>query len=772
MTACNARWGTTVNITPAIGKTRLWPAALAGALLLAWLGLVMAPIAREGPTVDEPAHIARGLAFWRTGQHDLYIGHPYLVNALTTWLTALDSRVTLPLDHPAWLTRDWVMFHDVTFWKSGNDPMRLVQVSRWLVVLLSVVLGAVIYRLGADVGGAWAGVAALGLAVLDPSLRAHSRLVTTDLGVTLFWTLSLWLWWRWWRHPTGRRAVMLGGALALALASKFTATIFMPPLLLLTLWMLRAHPQARLAWRTGAVALAVTGLGVWALYGFEARPVLGWPWPVPLASYWEEFHWSVTSLENAPAYLLGEVSRAGFWSFFAVALAVKLPLPLGALSLIPALTARRLWRAYVWLWGPAVFYGLVAVVMRINIGYRHLMPVWPVIYVAGGWGALWLWRRATRRGWARLALAALTLWLGVNTAQVYPYDLTFFNEVGQALGGPYVLQDSNFDWGQDLLALADYVRRHDPEPLYVSYFGAVQLHHFGIFTRLAPPLPAPAWNPALPPPGWYAISATYLYGAAVLDNPDTFAYFRQQTPVTVLGRTIYLYQVKPHPPGTLVACVQPAPWWSEAEARSLFRDTLKRFVPVNCEQGLPLPAGPTWYYLRSSAQQAAVADTLNVLGATRVFAEAHQPPDRARALYFVDDPAARLARWPGQRVSARVFAGCAEWQGHRLAVPPRQARPAIMETLWRFSATPAQPMSVSLQLINAEGQQVAGDDGLAVPFDRLRAGDWALQRHRLDFSSRLPDGAQWRVSAYQLPLGQPLAPCRLPDGALAAWFTP
>lgn len=752
-------------------KSARWlPPVLAGLALLVWLAVVIAPTRLEGPTVDEPAHLARGAAFWRTGQFDLYIGHPYFINALTALPVVLDSRVNVPVDHYAWLVRDWVMFHDVMFWKSGNEAMRLLVVARWMVVLLSVVLGAVLYRLGADLGGPGVGLAALGLAMLDPTLRAHSRLVTTDLGVTLFWALSLWLWWRWWRRPTWARAVGLGLALAGALASKFTANIFMPPLILITLWLLRTHPHAWQAGRTGVLALAVAGLGVWALYGFEARPVLGIPFPVPLASYWEEFHWSVSSLENAPAYLLGQVSRTGFWEFFFVALAVKMPGPILGLSVLAVMVGWRGWRSSMWLWGPMLFYVVVAVVMRINIGYRHLMPLWPAFYWAGAWGLMWLWRNTSWR-WARPAVLVLAVWLGVSNARIYPHDLTFFNELGEALGGPRVLLDSNFDWGQDLLMLADYVRRHDPEPLYVSYFGAAQLYRFGIFTRLLPPLPAPNWNPILPSPGWYAISATHLYGAAALDNPDVFDYFKQQRPVAVLGRTIYLYEVKPHLPGTVVACVAPAPWLGDDEAQRLFRGTLTRFLPTDCQQGLPLPNGPTWYYLRGERQTRLVADTLQALGAERVFHEPHRPPAEARTLYWLDNPAAHMALWPGVTQPAQPFEGCAEWLGYHYTAP-LQAGPVPVETLWRFPATLPSPVGLSLQLAAPDGFTLSGSDGLAVPFERLAPGDGLIQRHAMTIPPDLAPGWQWRVAAYQLPAGQPIAPCRLPNGAATTLFAP
>jgi hypothetical protein len=102
----------------------------------------------------------------------------------------------------------------------------------------------------------------------------------------------------------------------------------------------------------------------------------------------------------------------------------------------------------------------------INLGYRYLLPILPllIVYVSG------LWPRTLSRtstplfpaSLTRLTLSILLLWQVIGTLRIYPYYLTYFNEIA---GGPdrgrYVLSDSNIDWGQDMVGLKNYVEQND-----------------------------------------------------------------------------------------------------------------------------------------------------------------------------------------------------------------------------------------------------------------------------------------------------------------------
>ncbi|MCS6909368.1 MAG: hypothetical protein NZM11_02185, partial [Anaerolineales bacterium] len=581
-----------------------------------------------------------------------------------------------------------------------------------------------------------------------------------DRGVLLALTLTVLVWRRWLRAPGHRGlAVASGAMLGLALVSKYTAALFVPPLVFVTLMLLGRNALPRLF-----LALIAAGLTAWAIYGFELRPALGLDLPVPLASYWEEFLWTTETL-RFPSYLLGRVSES-HWLYFPVALLVKTPLPLLLLAIFGAAHLR----AEPLLWLSAAFYFAIAIISGVNIGYRHLFPLLPALYVAAAL-VLSRWWEAHGR-WRMLAVGAAG-WLLLNSALVYPRDLTFFNEL--ALGpnnGWRVLADSNLDWGQDLGELVDFVRERGIGSLYVSYFGSIPIgsvfvDEYPLPAKPLPPRPASDWQPLFPRPGWYAISLTHLLGGAGLPNPDTFAYFRHQQPEAVLGRTIYVYRV-PEETGTVAVCINPPPSVSETEARRIFGAAATRLIQFDCARGLPLPDGRAWYLLRGE-QADPMREPLAKLGATLQYDEPNNPDLRFTfRLYRLEDAAAQAATYPAQPNALQVFGERLAFLGHRYRAALAPGKPAEVQTVWRIVAPLTEPLSLFLHLSAPDGFPLAVSDGLNTPFDSLRPGDALIQFHPLEMPEPLPAGAQFRAGAYVL--GGAQNRYLLPDGAdFVAW---
>jgi hypothetical protein len=645
----------------------------------------------------------------------------------------------------------------------------MVYAGRVMMVLSGALTLAALYRLGADVGGRWAGLLMAAIAALDPNLRAHARLITTDLGILLSLTLTLIVWRRWLRQPRPALTVAAGLTLGIALGTKFSALIFAPALLVIALWRWRVRLTTV---RRLAVALGLAGLCVWALYRFELRPMTGSTLPLPLANFWEDFLFT-TEVVHTPNYLLGRVNPPFDWLYFPIAVLVKTPLPLMAATLLGgAAWLRRRWRAEALLWGPAILYFGVALTSGVYIGYRHLFPMTVTAYLCAAMGVVWLWGRSLYGRW----LAGMAgLWLLVNTALIYPRDLTFFNEL--ALGpdnGWRVLVDSNLDWGQDLGELADFVRARDIGSIYVSYFGSVPIgsvtvDEYPIPAVPLPPRPSSDWQPLSPKPGWYAISVTHLMGGAGLANPDTFAYFRHQRPEAVLGRTIYIYRV-PEQTGVVAVCVNPSPSLGEPEARRIFGAALTRLIQYDCTRGLPLPAGRAWYLLRGE-QVDFVREPLQRLGATLQYDEPNNPDGRFTfRVYELDEAAAQAATYPAQPVAPQVFGERLAFLGHRYRAELRPGAPAEVQTAWRVVAPLAEPLSLFLHLSAPDGFPLAVSDGLNTPLDSLQPGDGLIQFHPLEYPIGLPDGTQFRVGAYSLTGTQ--ARYLLPEGADFVAWTP
>jgi 4-amino-4-deoxy-L-arabinose transferase-like glycosyltransferase len=266
-------------------------------------------------------------------------------------------------------------------------------------------------------------------------------------------------------------------------------------------------------------------------------------------------------------YLLGDYSMTGWWYYFPVAMFVKAPLSMlvacvGAIVVL-VLAMRALgWRATAGTWTaaclfipPALF---LASAMRsnLNLGLRHILPIYPFIYLGIALAVSEAWRR--RRGVTKWIAGVLAIALAVETLSAFPDYLAFFNAAaGGKRGGLKILGDSNLDWGQDLKLLAQWQqerqRSHPNENLYLVYFGLADPWAYGIKYTNFPGGYAfgPKWEKRFDP-GIIAISATALQGIYTADLIDEatreqYAQLRRSEPIEVLGGTIYLYRWPPAP---------------------------------------------------------------------------------------------------------------------------------------------------------------------------------------------------------------------------------
>jgi hypothetical protein len=219
----------------------------------------------------------------------------------------------------------------------------------------------------------------------------------------------------------------------------------------------------------------------------------------------------------------------------------------------------------------------------INLGLRYVLPIAPYVFIATGKVAPWMLGLS---GWWKRAMGSLVVaWLGltiVASLWIYPSYLAYFN---WASGGPdrrpARLIDSNLDWGQDLVGLREWCKKNIPgESIGLAYFGQINPSIFGkredpfpwflppmspakfhaMAEKLRPVLRGPA--PQLKP-GYYAVSATLLYGlpwrlydpADLKVTPEAwapawnvwdeyaFSYFKKFEPIHRVGHSIYIYHL-------------------------------------------------------------------------------------------------------------------------------------------------------------------------------------------------------------------------------------
>jgi 4-amino-4-deoxy-L-arabinose transferase-like glycosyltransferase len=272
-----------------------------------------------------------------------------------------------------------------------------------------------------------------------------------------------------------------------------------------------------------------------------------------------------------PFYFLGEVSTTGRASFFPTVYAVKEPLASSvlmaaalalvlvrlrssALSLKAAGTWLRGHPTETFMLGWLALYWYVSITANLNIGVRHLLPVFPFTFMLVA-REVSRWRTHHRGGVSPhkatvrvkgIGVAALLLWQCLSVVSVFPSFLAYFNEAigGPGEGGHYVV-DSNLDWGQDLRRLGAFVEAEGIEEIAVDYFGQSS-PTYELGEKYVP------WRSALGPyHGWLAVSATVLMVAQARWAPelnhrveDSYQWLRDKEPAAKIGYSIFVFDLR------------------------------------------------------------------------------------------------------------------------------------------------------------------------------------------------------------------------------------
>ncbi|MBX6314356.1 MAG: glycosyltransferase family 39 protein [Isosphaeraceae bacterium] len=520
-----------------------WCFWVVGLSALVGLGLMLDALRRWSATYDEVAYLRVAARWWRTGDQEAItrMGSP-----LTFWkiqqvpvLWALD-RIGLG---------DWI--DDPEAHQAALLPLvRTWSLGIWLLAwILTATWGNRLY-------GPRAMAMAAALFALSPNLLAHGALVTMELPLVACTAGMFLLFWRFLR--TGNRRCFWGTAIlgGLAWSCKFT-TVLIPPILGLAWWIAGQRRAASLPSPKGEGAglpppsglantlrvgrgmlafLLVMVLSNWVLTGFALMPLsqragahpsldgrfgpllgrlVARAVETPLPQDWVGFATQVHHQRSGgPSYLWGEQRMTGWWYYYFVALAVKVPLSFWLLVVGRIGLGRRV-RSNggdeIIPLALGVFLLAAALGSSRNYGIRYLLPLAPLAIV-------WVSALAEADRWARrLALIGL-LGQGGAVAAIHPHELSYFNRLaGGPAGGRHILADSNLDWGQGAKWLAR-LQAHRPEfrDLTFYYFGDTDPGHYGVVGRRYV-IRAGADHPDLPPQltaatSYLAVSASLAWG--------------------------------------------------------------------------------------------------------------------------------------------------------------------------------------------------------------------------------------------------------------------
>lgn len=477
---------------------------------------------RESLTFDEDDHMFAGYMMWKTGDYGLNPEHPPLVKLLATLpLAGLDLWVP-PLKGDNFKAVAYLGGRD---WLAHNDgaSQKLVFRMRLMAGLLALALSLLVFFAAREWFGTAAGLVALASVAFDPNVLAHSALVTTDIGVSLFFLASIYGFYRYVKRPSLARLLLAGLAAGLLLATKHSGILLAPMLVLLIGGEIARAPKGsrgRLALRLSGAFAAIVVIGVvvlWAFYGFRytARPAgLALTSLADYAKPLSPFNFAAVMTfahlhllpesyllgladvklmaEFYPTFIFGKVYAHGVWWYFPAVVLIKTTLGLlalvGVAGFAVATGRLRTGRELAFILLPAGFYFFVAIEAGIDIGARHILPVDIFLFIlaAGGITAL----AAGSRRWAWIG-AGLVAAHAVSALTVFPNYMAYANEAwGGAKNVHNLLSDANADWAQQLYQVKDWQDRHPGEECWFAYFARPEIDPaiYGIHCHAMPTL--------------------------------------------------------------------------------------------------------------------------------------------------------------------------------------------------------------------------------------------------------------------------------------------
>lgn len=528
----------------------------------------------DSATTDESIHLFAGFTYLTQNDFRLDPEHPPLIKEIAALpLLALKPHYILGSEwqragnfyYDSW--KETRMMSNNFLYSWGNNPEALLILARVMMIILTLALGLSVFFYARKLYGINAGIFAAFMILFLPIVIAHGRLINTDIGVTLFSILTIFFWSNFLKKQTLTNFIFSGVFLGLALASKYTAAIFVAIMLILLIikWLLDKKIFIKLIFAylgTLIIAFAI----IWAAYGFSLTSP-----PPPEGGLSGEINsWSSISM-NAKfnqtyeklrpffvpadffkglsligrhvvggngAFLLGHNSTIGWWYYFLVAIFFKTPIALFififfSLYYFKKVRSKDIFDEYVLILSAGIFLA-VAMLSRANLGIRHVLPIFPfvIIFASKAINAIDFKNFSFKKSAlpTYIFCGAIVWYLAIGLGS-YPNYLAYFNEFsGGSNRGYKLLTDSNLDWGQDVFRIKNYLEKNNIQKPYIVYpwGGELDLKYYNIdFILLTPEMQNVR--------GKAVVSATYY-------DTDAYAWLRK-FPKTQISAGVFLVEL-------------------------------------------------------------------------------------------------------------------------------------------------------------------------------------------------------------------------------------
>lgn len=489
-------------------------------------------------TRDESRHLVRGTMLLETGDYRLNKHHPIFGNILNAIPNLFNEKVVTPSTN----TNTWARADKDTLaskFVEINDGKRafvlnILNPARLSTIVFMAITGILLYFLIKDEFGVGTSIIFSILYFFSPNLIANSRLVTTDAYVVPIVFSATFFLYKFLKYEEKKFFIWFIILSLFALITKYSAV----PLAFFWLGLLFIFEYQKLIGKKlnifkkliRSMPKVLISIGAWILgltaaYGFRFETLASTDhsrlffiqnhlWnladitlhiepltrfaqfvflyvPLPFPEYIQGFLENVVyhDIYGHDTFLMGEISRRGWWYYFPLCMLFKMPIPvlIGILGLFgiagtkiyksisfiikkgvkrsrKALSKFRLEPHHTLIAIPVLFF-LLSMQSGINLGIRHILVVFPFIYL----GIALLIQRLTK--WSKYIYIPVILlcgWYLYSTISIYPHYLEYFNEiVGGPENGYKYLLDSNLSWAQDDFYVEDYINDlPDDKPVY------------------------------------------------------------------------------------------------------------------------------------------------------------------------------------------------------------------------------------------------------------------------------------------------------------------
>lgn len=537
----------------------------------------------HGPGWDEGGHLPSGISHWQIGTIDAYRVNPPLVRMIATLPIAMvDFELPQFRGEDTRMRPEWVMGH--VFWQQhGRNAYWYLTIARWACIPWSLLAAYMIYVWATRLYGQASGLFAAVLWCFSPLVLTNAQMMTPDAAAAAMGVSASYVFWKYIKDPTWLRAIDAGILLGLAELTKFSWVILfiLWPVIWVSDLFAKRSSLTTVDFRGRSLQfLSIVLLAIFVInvgYGFEGtfdrlgayrfvssslrasgenedaanrfRGSVFGTVPIPLPrNYVLGIDRQKLDFESGSrSYLRGVWKDRGWWYYYVYGLFVKEPIGYLLLFCVAFVySVRRDWNwETVHLLSPAVVvFLLVSSQTGFNHHLRYVLPCFPFVFI---WmGQIWPWIAVS---FVRKMVLFFVLGSSVlSSFYVFPHSHAYFNVFG---GGPMSghnhMLDSNIDWGQDILLLADWIEAHPEKPIdgvAYSLDWLIKRDALGIPDKNPPPGFLEKNTGSIdradfgPKPGRYAVFVRPLR-----EDAKIYDYFRFFQPAEVLGYTVYIYEI-------------------------------------------------------------------------------------------------------------------------------------------------------------------------------------------------------------------------------------